>query len=33
MAEKRKDKSRTVLKTGEVREKTVLINLVGWTDS
>ena len=30
MAEKRKDKARTVLKTGE---KTVLINLVGWTDS
>ena len=31
MAEKRKDKARTVLKM--FREKTVLINLVGWTDS
>lgn len=33
MAEKRKDKARTVLKTGEVQRKTVLISIVGWMGS
>lgn len=33
MAEKRKDKARTVLKTGEVQRKNGTYQLVGWTDS